>query len=133
MWGPIPREDMLNYIFQYKFTILMATVIALLSLLPDSSMPDSSIFSIRFLDKIVHFSMYAAIGFIALLESRCSGQCRAFHFLLLLGILMLSALIEVFQATLVATRSAEWLDLAANSLGLISGYIAYRLFWLIRS
>lgn len=124
---------MLNYIFQYKFTILMALFIALLSLLPDSSMPDSSLFSIRFLDKIVHFSMYAAIGFVALLESRCNGQCWMFHFFLLLGILTLSALIEVFQATLVATRSAEWLDLLANAFGLFSGYIAYRLYWLIRS
>lgn len=111
----------------------MALVIALLSLLPDSSMPHSSLFSIRFFDKFVHFSMYAAIGFVALLEARCNGLCRTSHFLLLIGILMLSALIEVFQATLVATRSAEWLDLAANAFGLVSGYIAYRLYWLIRS
>lgn len=111
----------------------MALVIALLSLLPDSSMPHSSLFSIRFFDKIVHFSMYAAIGFVALLEARCNGHCRVSHFLLLIGILMLSALIEVLQATLVATRSAEWLDLTANAFGLVSGYIAYRLYWLIRS
>jgi VanZ family protein len=124
---------MLNYIFQYKFTILLTLVIALLSLLPDSSMPESSLFSIPYFDKLVHFSMYTTIGFVALLESRCNGHCRMFHFLLLLGILMLSALIEVFQATLVATRSAEWLDLAANAFGLVSGYIVYRLYWLIRS
>ena len=112
----------------------MAMAIALLSLLPDSSLPDSSLFSIRFLDKIVHFSMYTAISFVALLESRCrDNNCQFRHLLILSGILMLSALIEVLQATLIASRSAEWLDLVANGMGLVSGYIAYRLFLLIRS
>ena len=67
--------DMLSYVFQYKFSILLAILIALLSLIPSSSMPDSSLFSIRFLDKIVHFSMYAFFGFVALMESRCRIQC----------------------------------------------------------
>lgn len=124
---------MLNYIFQYKFTLLMATLIALLSLLPDSSLPHPSLFAFRFFDKFVHFSMYAAIGFVALLEARCRDHCRSHHFFILLGILMLSALIEVLQATLVASRAAEWFDLTANALGLIGGYVAYRLFLLIRS
>ncbi len=124
---------MLKTIFQYKFTILMAMLIALLSLLPDSSLPHPSLFAFRFFDKFVHFSMYAAIGFVALLEARCREHCRARHLLILMEILVLSALIEVLQATLVASRAAEWFDLMANALGLVGGYVAYRLFLLIRS
>ena len=124
---------MLSYVFQYKFSILLAAVIALLSLLPDSSMPHPPLLSIPYLDKIVHFSMYVSFGFVALLESRCRERCTGFHLLLLLAILVMSALIEVLQATLVATRSAEWFDLMANGAGLAGGYVAYRLFRMIIS
>jgi VanZ family protein len=126
-------EVMLKYIFQYKFSVLLALVIVLLSLLPDSTMPHSSLFSFRFFDKIVHFSMYGAFGFTALLESRCTIQCVRYHSLLLLFIFILSAVIEVLQATVVETRAAEWLDLLANGAGLISGYIAFRIFKMIIS
>ena len=45
----------------------------------------------------------------------------------------MSAALEVLQATVVATRSAEWMDLLANFTGLAGGYIAYRIFSTIRS
>lgn len=124
---------MLSYAFQYKFSILVAIIIALLSLIPSSSMPDSSLFSIGPLDKIVHFSMYGSFGFIALLENRCKMNCRSLHFLLILTIFTMSAVLEILQATVVETRSAEWMDLIANFSGLVAGYIAYRIFRNIRS
>ena len=123
---------MLSYVFRYKFSILLAIVIAMLSLVPSSSMPDSSLFSIKFLDKIVHFSMYALFGFVALLESRCKGQCVQFHLFLCVSIFIMSAVIEVLQATVVATRAAEWFDLLANFSGLVAGYIAFRIFRSLR-
>ena len=123
---------MLSYVFRYKFSILLAIVIAMLSLVPSSSMPDSSLFSIKFLDKIVHFSMYALFGFVALLESRCKGQCVQFHLFLCVSIFIMSAVIEVLQATVVATRAAEWFDLLANFSGVVAGYIAFRIFRSLR-
>ncbi len=119
---------MLSYVFRYKFSILLAIVIAILSLIPSSSMPDSVLFSIRFLDKLVHCSMYGFFGFVALLESRRHEQSRHFHLLLILSIFIMSAIIEVLQATVVATRSAEWFDLLANFTGLMAGYMAFRIF-----
>ncbi len=119
---------MLSYMFRYKFSILLAIVIAMLSLIPSSSMPDSSLFSIKFLDKFVHFSMYSVFGFVALLESRCRDECLRFHVFLILIIFIMSAIIEVLQATVVATRSAEWFDLLANFTGLLAGYMAFRVF-----
>jgi VanZ family protein len=112
--------------FQYKFTILLALVIASLSLVPGQNMPGSFLFSIPYIDKIIHMSMYAALGFVALTESRRNQPRLVFHLLLLLAILALSAIIEILQATVVAARAAEWYDLLANFLGLLGGYIAYR-------
>ena len=119
---------MLSYVFRYKFSILLAILIALLSLVPSSSFPDSSLFSIKFLDKFVHFSMYAFFGFVAFLESRCQTQCVRYHLLLIMIIFIMSTVIEVLQATVVPTRSAEWFDLLANFFGLLAGYIAFRIF-----
>jgi len=124
---------MLKYLFQYKFSILLAGIIVLLSLLPSSSMPDSRLFSIRFLDKIIHMGMYGTFGLVALLERRCKQQCFFREFFLLLSIFALSLMMEVLQATVVASRSAEWLDLAANASGLLAAWITYSIFRRFRS
>lgn len=124
---------MLKYLIRYKFSILLAAFISLLSLIPSSSLPDSSLFSISFLDKIVHMGMYGAIGLVALLETRCLVLCLKKHGLLLFLLFLMSFIIEVLQATCVASRSAEWLDLLANFLGLAGGYLAYRLLRLVIS
>lgn len=118
---------MLSYAFQYKFTLLLALTIASLSLIPGQNMPGSFLFSIPHYDKMIHIGMYTALGFVALMESRKNPPRLAFHMLIVFSIFTLSALIEVLQATVVATRAAEWYDLLANFLGLLSGYIAYRL------
>lgn len=112
---------------------MLVVIIALLSLVPSSSMPESSLFAINSLDKIVHFSMYAFLGFVALMESHSKIDCLRYHLLLIFTIFSLSAIIEVLQATVVATRSAEWLDLLANATGLLAGYFAFRFFRTFKS
>lgn len=124
---------MLKYFFRYKFSILLAGIIVLLSLIPSSSLPDSSFFSIGYLDKIVHFCMYASLGFLVLLESRCYYDCQKYHLVLLFLVFFMSAVIELLQATVVYSRAAEWKDLIANFVGLVAGYAGYRIFRLIIS
>lgn len=118
---------MLRYVFQYKFSILLALVIALLSLAPSNRLPDSVLYSIPYIDKIAHCIMYGSLGFVALMESRCSRKCGAYYLIIILGIFMASALIEILQETFVPSRAAEWTDLLFNSLGLLGGYLAFRL------
>ena len=118
---------MLRYIFQYKFSILLAIVIALLSLAPANNFPFTSVYRIPYIDKIVHILMYAPFGFVALLESRCESKCHQLYVFIMLGILLASVLIEVLQATVIAYRGAEWYDLLANFFGLAAGYLAFLL------
>ncbi|MFO7670624.1 MAG: VanZ family protein [Bacteroidales bacterium] len=124
---------MLKYVIQYKFSILLAGFIVLLSLLPGNTMPHSSLFSIPYFDKFVHFGMYGSLGVVALLEFRCRQICLKKELLLLLLIFCLSTLMEVLQSAVVATRLAEWLDLVANFFGLIAAYAAYAFFRVFRS
>ena len=65
---------MLKYLIHYKFSILLAAFISLLSLIPANSLPDSSLFSLSFLDKLVHMGMYGSISLVSLLENRCRGK-----------------------------------------------------------
>lgn len=118
---------MLRYVIQYKFSILLAFVIVLLSLVPASKFPFTSIFVIPHIDKFIHISMYASLGFVALMEGRCTSRCLGLYMFILLGILLISVLIEVLQATVIYSRGAEWYDVLANFLGLVAGYIAFRL------
>jgi len=113
--------------FQYKFSILLIALIFLLSLAPSSSLPYTRLWSIPYFDKIVHFLMYAPLCFVAFMESRLSRQRFIIHVFIILGILLVSGLIEILQATLAPTRGAEWTDFFANFCGLFAGYLAYRL------
>lgn len=119
---------MLRYVFQYKFSILLTCVIVVLSLLPAKDFPFDSVYKIPHIDKFVHITMYGSLGFVALMECRCTNRCLGLYTLVLSGILFASLLIEIVQATLIASRGAEWFDLLANSLGLSAAYIAFRLF-----
>jgi VanZ family protein len=119
---------MLKYLIQYKFSILLAGIIVFLSLIPSSSMPESRLYSIPFLDKLVHIGMYGALGLVTLLERRCQQLCFPKEFLLLFLLFALSILMEVLQATVVASRGAEWFDLAANFLGLAGAWLTYSFF-----
>lgn len=119
---------MLRYVFRYKFSILLAVVIALLSLTPANNFPLTSVYDIPYIDKAVHILMYGSLGFVALMESRCIYRCYTLHAIILLGILVASAIIEILQATLISSRGAEWFDLLANFSGLICAYVPFRLF-----
>jgi VanZ family protein len=114
-------------VFQYKFSILLAILIALLSLAPASEFPLDSIWDIPHIDKIIHLLMYGSLGFVALMESRCTSKCHGYHIFILSGILLASGLIEVLQATVVLSRGAEWIDVLANFFGLLASYLAFRL------
>ena len=118
---------MLSYVFRYKFTILLAVLIVLISLVPSSSMPSSRLFNIPHLDNMVHIAMYGAIGFVALMECQCRQKCLLRHAVLVLILFTMSAIIEILQATVIASRAAEWYDLLANFLGLTGGYLVFRI------
>lgn len=118
---------MLRYVFRYKFSILLAVLISLGSLLPGDSVPGHSLFSIPHFDKIAHMAMYGAFAFVVLMESSRKTRSGRACLLLLLLLFLISALMELLQATLVPSRGAEWYDLLANLLGLAGGYLAFRI------
>lgn len=69
-------------------------------------------------DKIAHFVLFA--GFVGFWLLALPSGCR---FRLVCGVgLLLAVLTEVGQYLMPIGRSAEWLDLVANGMGLLAGY-----------
>ena len=103
--------------------IFYLTLIALLSLLPTSSFPDISYFSGE--DKIIHFGMYAGLGFMACWSLNISSNRFKSYPLLLLFVFMWGVLMEILQRLMANGRSLEFMDMLANLGGAIVGLLAY--------
>ncbi len=103
-------------------SLLYLTALTVASLLPSTAMPeDIPLFPGA--DKIIHILMYA--GLAGLLRWTLADRLRAP--LKLLGLILVASayglLLEILQHTL-TTRSFEWADAIANTLGAIAGTLA---------
>jgi len=98
----------------YALGWLMVLTVVVGSLAPaGSSMPAGVS------DKFMHFTAYAGLAFVFM------GAAGRHHWLrIAVGLLALGASIELAQGWLTEARSAEWLDMAANALGVAGGIAA---------
>jgi hypothetical protein len=93
--------------------ISIALLIATLSLLPNSELPD-----VRFSDKFQH-----ALAFLLLAFWFGGVVVRRDFFWLGLALLGFGALIELLQGWMGMGRQAEWLDLRADAIGIVLGLL----------
>lgn len=103
---------MISLIHKHWFyiTIIVAVSIATLSLWPVAQLP-----SVPGTDKTHHFIAYATLMFPTALRRPKHWMMIAFAFF------TFSGAIELIQPYV--NRYGEWLDLAANALGLLCGFI----------
>ena len=107
---------------RYPLSHLLTLVIILLSLLPIGPVEIAQ--NVPFADKWTHMVMYGTFTFVIWMEylrchQRLSAQ-RLFRYAFLAPIAM-SGLLELLQAYATTYRSGEWLDLAANTVGVCIG------------
>ena len=98
---------------------LMVLVVVILSLLPQDQISTQ----LSFNDKVAHFFTYFTLTFIALLSS---NQKHSLLSILAIQILV-GICLEVTQA-FIPGRTPEFLDVLANSLGVLFGALVYFLF-----
>ena len=89
-----------------------------------SILPPSSIQDIEVSDKLIHFVFYAVFSFFLFLFSHnvnfgLDTLIKKWTFVFSIGTL-LGFIIEWIQYVLIPSRSGEWLDILANTLGLIA-------------
>jgi VanZ family protein len=109
------------------FSIIVALIILYLSLANSESFDNVFFADIPYLDKIVHFLMYAGLMSVIILENRkeISGNFKLFMIALIpltYGILM-----EILQLTVTSSRNANIYDIISNSAGIVTS----ALLWLL--
>jgi VanZ family protein len=98
--------------------------ILILSLLPGDKFPEID-FTLFQIDKVVHFLLYfilAILMYYSFFKIKNELVIKRVVVIIVTGVL-LGTLIEVIQGTLIPNRAFDQLDILANSLGTLLGFI----------
>ncbi len=123
---------------RYPVTLLFVAAIFTACLIP---IPETPLSDVQFIDKWTHTVMYLALGIVFWTEYyRCRSTMRGMRLFIVAVALpvLMGGLIEIMQATLTDCRSGEWLDFAADAVGVLFGaavgrYIMGHLFSRVRN
>ena len=108
----------------YPLTLLTVAVICYLSFFTP---PQTELDNISNIDKLVHTCMYGGLSIIIWWEYLRKHDTICWKRFIPISVvfpIMMSGLIELLQAYCTTNRSGEWLDFAANSLGVVLAFIA---------
>jgi hypothetical protein len=113
------KYRMLYYLKKYPLTWLTIFAIIYLSFFKP---PQTDMETIPGIDKLVHTCMYGGLCFLLWIEYLRIHRKIDHRRMLIGGILLpvtLSGIIELLQAYATEHRGGDWLDFAANSLGVV--------------
>lgn len=124
---------MLSFVTKYPCTLVMATTIVILSLIPTPEVPPE--IEVPLMDKWVHMLMYATLCIIIWAEYwhrhdhiNTINHIKSNLLNLAVGAILcplaLGGAMELLQAYATTCRSGDWLDFAANSIGVAIGTVA---------
>ena len=110
----------------HVLTLLWAMIIALLTLSPGRSMPETPFWEIPYFDKIVHAGIFGLLSFLMVrgLIKQYAGQKLKFAFAVSFLLTFSYSVIIEFTQKLVPGRSFEFGDLIANASGTLLGLTA---------
>lgn len=112
----------IRFVRKYPFSFLCILLIWVLSLTP--FFPETPFDDVQFIDKWTHLVMYggtcSVIWFEYLLHHRTIDWAKIL-LLSVVGMTLLGGLMELLQAYCTTTRSGEWFDFWADSLGVLLG------------
>ena len=114
----------------YPLTLLCLALIWFLCLLIE--VHNTPVDDVPFIDKWTHLVMYAGTCSVMWWEYlRCHRRLVGWKLLLFawLGPILMSGCIELLQEYCTKTRAGEWLDFAANSLGVTLGCLIGLAMW----
>ena len=116
----------LSFIRVYPLSTLCVLLIFFLSFTP--FFPETPLDHVDFIDKYTHFIMYGGTTSVMWWEHlrNCRKEARkpnlrALFWVAFVGMILLGGLVELGQAYCTTTRSGEWLDFFADSIGVLLG------------
>lgn len=110
----------------WTFTTIVFVAILYLTLMPDP-LPDNDIELFPHADKVVHAIMFGGMYFVAYfdryrqkLKRTSEGNVSVYYVIAVaLSVVAFGGVIELAQSAMGAGRSADWLDFAADTAGVI--------------
>ena len=124
---------LLQYTKKYPFSVCCIALIWVLSLVP--FFPETPLDNVEFIDKWVHTVMYGGTFTVLWIEynhNHHTPDYEKLFFWAWLAPVAMSGAIELIQEHLTTNRSGEWLDFAANSIGVtlaaVIGLLSLRFF-----
>ena len=115
---------MISILKTYPLTLLTVAAICYLSFFTP---PQTELNNISNIDKLVHTCMYGGLSIIIWWEYLKKHDTICWKRFIPISVvfpIMMSGIIELLQAYCTTNRSGEWLDFAANSLGVVLAFIA---------
>jgi len=107
---------------KYPFSLLCLILIGVLSFTP--YFPETPLDDVQFIDKWTHLVMYGGTTAVIWWEYHHAHRHPDWQQLLLwalVGMVILGGIVELLQAYCTTTRSGEWLDFWADSIGVLLG------------
>ncbi len=121
---------MRQFVRRYMFSWLLIAVILFLSFF---KVPETELSDVPFIDKWTHIAMYFTLCSAIWIEYLRSHHAICYRRLVTGAIVLpcvMGGVIELLQAYCTTNRSGDWLDFAANSLGVlltaVLGFTLYR-------
>lgn len=118
MWNKIT-----NYLKKYPFTLILIVVIWYLSLFTP---PETPLDNVKFIDKWTHLVMYGILTITfwteVLRQKNKKITTRKRALMIVLPIAM-GGLVELAQAYCTTTRTGDWFDFLANTVGVLIGIV----------
>lgn len=108
-----------------KFSLILALIIAYLSLANSKTFSEVPLYNIPFADKIVHFIMYFSLMSVIIFENRKYLKSTGQLIFLALIPFLYGALMEILQSTLTISRSGSIYDAAANLAGVVTSVLLW--------
>ena len=124
----------IRFVRKYSLSLLCILLIWALSLTP--FFPETPFDDVQFIDKWTHLVMYGGTCSVIWWEYLRSHQqinWRRVVLLAVVGMILLGGLMELLQAYCTTTRSGEWLDFWADTVGVLLGTIVGLLMMVLRS
>tara|TARA_B100000575_G_C22853207_1_gene499093 strand:- start:67 stop:447 length:381 start_codon:yes stop_codon:yes gene_type:complete len=107
-----------------RWSSIYPSLVWCLIILVGSILPSSNIQGVEISDKLIHIVFYAVFSFFLFLLSHnlnfgLDTLIKKWTFVITIGTL-LGFITECIQYALIPSRSGEWLDIIANTIGLIA-------------
>ena len=117
-------EIVWKYTCRYPLSAVCIAMVWVLSLIP--FFPETPLNDVAFIDKWTHFVMYGGTCSVIWWEYRRKHGQPNYHRLIVWGWLapvLMGGLLEFLQEYATTTRSGDWLDFAANTVGATLGSV----------